>query len=374
MRPELFTIPGTHITIPSFGAMVMIGFLGGLWWMTRRATKAKQDPDLVLNFGFIALIFMAIGARTFYVIHYWDTQFKHQIGQIFNLKAGGFEFYGGFIGAFVPCILYAMRKRLSLRLWTDIMVPTLLFGMGIGRIGCFLAGCCFGATCPASLPWAVHFPFGSDAEHENWQRRHVALPAEVIYVGPEGAPAILAPKAIQELAAVRKQIEEGYTTARAKNNATALARLDYAKTQLDALDRYAADNDLTPARLAAIQANPAFGSPPVHPAQLYSAVGPLLLAWLTNSLFYRRKRHGVVFAIGFLLYAVERFIEESIRVDNPVDTFGLTVSQAISVGIFIIMVVWLAVLQKLPLRSPRAVPFVPKDAKKKPEEPAPTPA
>jgi phosphatidylglycerol---prolipoprotein diacylglyceryl transferase len=374
MRPELFTIPGTHVTVPGFGAMVMIGFLGGLWWMTRRTAKAKQDPDIVLNLGFIALIFMAIGARTFYVVHYWDTQFKHQPGQVFNFNAGGFEFYGGFIGAFIPCVLYAMHKRLSLRLWTDIMIPTLLFGMGVGRIGCFLAGCCFGAPCPTSLPWAVQFPFGSEAQVAGWEQRRVAMPADVIYVGPEGVPVILAPKAVHALTEVRKQLESGFVAARAKNDKAALARLEYAKTQLDALDEHVAASDLTSARLEAMKANPSFSSPPLHPAQLYSAVGPLLLAWLTNALFYRRKRHGVVFAIGFMLYAVERFIEETIRVDNPVDTFGLTVSQAISVGIFIVMCVWLLVLQKLPLRSPRAVPYVPKDPQKKPEEPTPATA
>jgi phosphatidylglycerol---prolipoprotein diacylglyceryl transferase len=346
--------------------MVMIGFLGGLWWMTRRAAKAKQDPDIVLNLGFIALIFMAVGARTFYVIHYWDSQFKHQPGQILNFNAGGFEFYGGFIGAFVPCVLYAMYKRLSLRLWTDIMVPTLLFGMGVGRIGCFLAGCCFGAPCPASLPWAVRFPFGSEAQYVNWEQRRVAVPADVIYVNPEGPPMLVAPRAIRDLTGVHEQIANGLAAARAKNDTAALARLEIAAARLDALNHHLAEYDLTSARLAAMKADPSFSSPPVHPAQLYSAVGPLLLAWLSSALFYRRKRHGIVFAIGFMLYAVERFIEESIRVDNPVDTLGLTVSQAISVGVFIVMGVWLLVLQKMPLRSPRAIPFVHKDSKKKP--------
>jgi prolipoprotein diacylglyceryltransferase len=125
----------------------------------------------------------------------------------------------------------------------------------------------------------------------------------------------------------------------------------------------------SPAEAAQLAKRQDLRSPYLHPAQLYSAIGPLLLAWLTNALFYRRKRHGVVFAIGFMLYAVERFIEESLRVDNPVDTFGLTISQAISVVIFIVMGVWLLVLRKMPLRSPRAVAFVPKDAKPKPEAP-----
>lgn len=364
MRPELFTIPGTSITVPSFGAMVMIGFLGALWWMTRRATKVKQDPDLVLNFGFIALFFMALGARTFYVIHYWDSQFKYNPSQIFNLRAGGFEFYGGLIGAFVPCILYAWYKGLSLRLWTDLVAPSLLFGMGVGRIGCFLAGCCYGTTCSADLPWAMQFPYGSEAQIASWEARTTAVPADLMFITKDGNVLLLAPKAAQEIASGRKQLDQHTEQARARGETDKVARLEKASAQLKELEDHMAAHGLTPARLESLRHDPHFSSPHVHPAQLYSAVGPLLLAWLMNAYFYRRKRHGTVFALAMMLYAVERFIEESLRADNPVDTLGLTVSQAISVGVFVLMAAYLLLLQRLPLRSPRAVAYVPKDARK----------
>lgn len=381
MRPELFTIPGTHITVPSFGAMVMIGFLGGLWWMTRRTIKAKQDPDIVLNLGFIALIFMTIGARTFYVIHYWDTQFKHQPSQIFNLNSGGFEFYGGFIGAFVPCVLYAMYRKLSLRLWTDIMVPTLLFAMGVGRIGCFLAGCCHGAPCSPHLPWGVQFPIGSYPQVTSWQARSVSLPAELIFIPPDGVAVPMPPKGLAvSLTEVDEKLKKAAEAAEAARKSGCNQRADCLQGAHDKAEQSA--NLLRPhleafptsvRDAARLNTRQDLRSPCLHPAQLYSAVGPLLLAWLTSALFYRRKRHGVVFAVGLMLYAVERFIEETIRVDNPADTLGLTISQAISVVVFIVMGTWLLVLQRLPLRSPRAVAFVPKDDKKK-NDAAPTPA
>lgn len=352
--------------------MVMIGFLGGLWWMTRRTTKAKQDPDIVLNLGFIALIFMTIGARAFYVIHYWDSQFKHQPNQILNLSSGGFEFYGGFIGAFIPCILYAMYKRLSLRLWTDLMIPTLLFAMGLGRIGCFLAGCCHGAQCSPNLPWAVQFPIGSYAQVTSWYARAVSLPAELILVPPDGSAVPMAPKGLavsmKDVDAKLKQAADAAAAARqsgCNQRADCAQRAhDQAEQTVSLLRPHLEDFPATPAEAAQLAMRADLRSPPLHPAQLYSAAGPLLLAWLTSALFYRRKRHGIVFPIGLMLYAVERFIEESLRVDNPVDTFGMTVSQAISVGVFIVMGLWLLLLQRLPLRSPRAIPFVPKDPKK----------
>lgn len=344
--------------------MVMIGFLGGLWWMTRRAIKAKQDPDLVLNFGFIALVFMAVGARAFYVIHYWDTQFKYNPSQIFNFRSGGFEFYGGFIGALVPCLLYAMYKRLSLRLWLDLVTPTLLFAMGVGRIGCFLAGCCYGTPCPPALPWAMQFPYGSEPQFAHWEQRLAGVPAELLYVSPEGWVSMVTPKSVQELADLRKQVEAQYEKVKAEGDSAKLARFDMAMQRLNAIDEHMAAYHLTQADLAAMADDPALRSPYLHPTQLYSAIGPLLLAWLTNAYFFRRKRHGTVFVLGMMLYAVERFIEESIRLDNPQDTFGLTVSQAISIGVLVILGLWLIVLQRLPLRSSRATAYVPKDSKR----------
>jgi len=79
---------------------------------------------------------------------------------------------------------------------------------------------------------------------------------------------------------------------------------------------------------------------------------------LTNSYFYRRKRHGTVMPLGFMLYAVERFVEEAIRSDNPLDTFGLTISQGVSIVVFLLaLAVWFG-LKLLPLHA-SAVPWVP---------------
>ena len=85
-----------------------VGFLAGTWWMVRRAARVKADPDIVLNVAIMALIFSLVGARTFYVIHYWDSQFADHPGQIVSLsgKMRGFEFYGGLVGGIVPGLLY----------------------------------------------------------------------------------------------------------------------------------------------------------------------------------------------------------------------------------------------------------------------------
>ena len=75
MWPTVFKIPWVNLPIRSYGLMLMIGFLGGTWWATRRAMRVKGDPDFVVNLGFVALIFSVIGARIFYVVHYWEDHF-----------------------------------------------------------------------------------------------------------------------------------------------------------------------------------------------------------------------------------------------------------------------------------------------------------
>jgi prolipoprotein diacylglyceryltransferase len=97
----------------------------------------------------------------------------------------------------------------------------------------------------------------------------------------------------------------------------------------------------------------------LHPAQLYASIGAALLAVVLSTAFYRRKHHGAVFALLLILYPIMRFFEEIIRMDNPHDTAGLTVSQFTSVPILALGVGLLLVIRRLPQRSPKAVPYVP---------------
>ena len=163
MWPTLFKIPWLDIPIRSYGMMLMIGFLGGTWWATRRASRVKADPDLIVNAGFVALLASIVGARIFYVAHYWENFAGRGIWPIIDVTAGGLEFYGGFIGGVLGVIGLLLVKRVSLRLYLDILAPSVMFGMSMARIGCFLNGCCWGGACPHEIPWCVTFPFSSPA-------------------------------------------------------------------------------------------------------------------------------------------------------------------------------------------------------------------
>lgn len=84
MYPTMFRIPflpEQWADIKSYGVMMMVAFLGGIWLACRRAMKVKADPDVVLNMGFIALITGVVGARAFFVIHYWSGRFANHVAQ-----------------------------------------------------------------------------------------------------------------------------------------------------------------------------------------------------------------------------------------------------------------------------------------------------
>ncbi len=373
MHPDLFTVPGIGLTIPSFGAMVLVAFLAATFTAFQRAKKLRADPDVILNLGFLILIFSTVGARAFYVIHYWE-QFEANPRDILDLRGGGFEFYGGFLGAFAACYLYIWIKGLSRRMYADILAPSLLLGMGIGRIGCLLFGCCWGGPCPAELPWAVRFPYSSPVQLQAWEHRQATLPARLILVDSVGRgspiPRKLLDLSLEDLKKAAERAEEAVSKARASGRpdrvAAAERRRDAVADALRPLLFHYAVFNTSPSELAQLVREPRFRSHPVHPAQLYSAVGPILLSFLTTAWLHRRKRHGTVFVLGFMLYAVERFVEEAIRVDNPQDTFGLTVSQGISIGVFVCLGIGWLILLKMPLRSsrkavacPRSVPSAP---------------
>lgn len=366
MHPELFNIPGTQFPVPSYGFMVLIAFLSGTWWFTHRVRRVKADPDAVLSIALISLISSTVGARAFYVIHYWHDQFADNPRRIFDIQAGGFEIYGGIIAAFVCSMAYGLIRRLPLRVYADASAPSILLGMGIGRIGCFLFGCCWGSVCPAHLPWAVEFPYGSPPFLRQWESREITVPAELILSDQTGIatpiPSRLLTTSMDDLNKRVEKAEKMLADAKAANDETKIKRAEHMRELLDRamqpLLAHYHSLDTTPAELDHSIASH-LHTLSVHPSQLYGAVGPILLAFLTNAWFYRRKHHGTVLPLGFMLYAVQRFIEEAIRSDNPIDTFGFTISQGVSVGVFVLCGVALLIILKLPPRAANVKPWYP---------------
>jgi len=412
MHPELWKIPGLGWSIKSYGFMLMAGFLISIWFAMRRAMRVKADPDLVLNMGFVSLLCGVGGARIFYVVHYWKSNFAETANPLWaalNISAGGLEYYGGLVGSIVGVVLYLAvfarfhgvgddlkarpTRKPSLRLYLDIVAPAAMLGLAFGRAGCFLNGCCWGGPCvqevqgemKPALPWAVTFPYGSPAFIRQWENRQVSVPAELIFEDPTkpATPFLVfadslkaSPEEIELLQRRYRDAAEALKQARQqklsapelqaaeKEAQTARQAWDKAKTKHFTVfedQRYPSGEDpgrlMTRTELADLAGQ--HRTLPVHPAQLYALVNAFLLSLLLSELFYRRKRHGIVFGVMLLLYPITRVVLEIIRVDNPHDTAGLTISQAVSCGMVVLGAVFLIAVYRLPLRSVRAVPYAP---------------
>jgi len=364
--------------IKSYGVMMMIAFLSGIWLACRRAYRSQADPDVVLNAGFISLIFGVAGARLMFVLHYWDTKFANQpspIGAVFNLSNGGLEFWGGPLLVIPASIIYLrFFAKTSVRWYLDICLPSLAWGLAITRIGCFLNGCCWGAVCldqhdeyrqAAAVPWAVTFPYGSPAMSQQFDYGQLTLPKELVFTFDrqnEAGVTMPVPSkwlaiALEDNGQSRAQIDR---LVKEKFEGAANQLKNYEKSEIGRIEAQAAQYGLSVAELHALAQQ--YRSKPVHPSQLYAVINAFLIAWVLSTIFYYRKRHGVVLGCFLILYSISRLILESIRADNPLDTFGgVTISQGISIVTMLAGILWLLLMYRLPKYSPRAQPFVYED-------------
>ena len=237
MYPVLFKIGDFEIT--SFGVLVAVGALVGLW-IFQRELRRSGLPAEALDAAIAGIIGGLAGAKLLWVIEHLGEE--HVLDLL--LSRGGMSWFGGFIGGVLAGLLVMWRKRLPKIAVLAAATPALAFGHLIGRIGCFLVGDDYGT--PSDLPWAVAFPQG--------------LPPTTV---------------------------------------------------------------------------------PVHPTQLYEAVGLGILGWV----LLRWRRHGVDDSIVLGRYLVAagalRFVIEFIRVNTRV-LAGLSVAHLVSLGVIAVGIGMLA--------------------------------
>ncbi|MFH1563508.1 MAG: prolipoprotein diacylglyceryl transferase [Nitrospirota bacterium] len=241
MHPEFFKIG--PITIYSYGVMLALAFSVGIYLARERAIKVGINPKIIMDLGVYILLASIVGARLLYVLTNLDEYREHPLTAVFSRY--GFVFYGGLIFAIIVGIWYLKRHKLPVWQIVDVLVPSIPIGQVIGRIGCFLNGCCYGK--PTTLPWGVMVP------------------------------------------------------------------------GRDPLDLR-----------------------PLHPTQIYSSVGDLIIFFILSYLWKRRKFEGQILLMYLMLYSILRFIIEMYRGDNPYLLFNLTLSQILSIfigsGVLTIMV------------------------------------
>ncbi|MGC8667659.1 MAG: prolipoprotein diacylglyceryl transferase [Chthonomonadales bacterium] len=162
MHPILFHLGS--FPVRSYGVMVLVGFLMGLWYASaaarrRLSTLPEGDaravsPDHVADMALVGLFVAIAGARALYVLLDLD-QFRGHWMDVFKVWTGGLSIHGAIVCGIAYVWWYSRRHHLNFLAFADLCAPAFALGYAIGRVGCFLNGCCYGAAC--NLPWAVRF-------------------------------------------------------------------------------------------------------------------------------------------------------------------------------------------------------------------------
>ncbi|MCL5269821.1 MAG: prolipoprotein diacylglyceryl transferase [bacterium] len=274
MHPILITIG--NFPVGTYGMAIVLGLAAALWAAGRRARARGLHPDFVFDLTFVLLLSGFIGARLVAILVDWRDFTADPWAMIFSRQ--GFVFWGGFLTALAAAVWFCRRRRVALIEVADIVTPSLVLAHAFGRVGCFMAGCCYGAACPAGLP-------------------------------PGHIPHLLGRLAVR------------------------YPLLSDAAGQPSAMFNFAYWGQIDAGLLA-----PGAGAPlPLLPVQLFEAAGNLLIFAGLLWLWRRRRFSGQVFAAYMLVYSPMRFGLEFLRGDAARGVwFGgtLSTSQIISLATF----------------------------------------
>ncbi len=144
------------LTVHTYGLMLALAFIAGIWLTSRNAKKAGMNPDTIWNMGLIIIFAALVGAKIllFFSDYTYYSQNPREIFSLSTLRSTG-VYYGGLLLALAASVVYLRKTGLPAWHVADLAAPGIALGQAIGRIGCLSAGCCYGK--PTRMPWGITF-------------------------------------------------------------------------------------------------------------------------------------------------------------------------------------------------------------------------
>jgi prolipoprotein diacylglyceryltransferase len=332
MQQVLFRIPFPFfgldgIPIFGFGVMLCVAFLVCTWLACRRAARVGIAPQAIQDLVIWLFVCGILGARITYLVEeepwtgFWD--FIKRLPQIWQ---GGIVFYGSVFGGLVGYLgawffIFRKQKIPTLRL-ADVVAPSLALGLCLGRIGCFLNGCCYGqvACADCAVYPTVHYPLASPP-HEGLVQAGMQTAAGFTYAADQpGREGVRVGRVVPGSAAWESGLRPDDTIVSADGQAvhTPDDLSSYLANPRNWQDRNSVALTVRHAGAAAPLPLPAFAPRTLglYPTQLYESVSMVLLLLLLLAYEPFRHREGQLMALVMIGYAVHRYLNELLR-DDP---------------------------------------------------------
>jgi phosphatidylglycerol:prolipoprotein diacylglycerol transferase len=330
------------LAVRGYGVFLCLAIVLGVGLVLLRCRQVDIDPDRILTLAFWMTICGIAGARMLYVVQKSEEFFgrgaslPETIVGVMDMTKGGLVVYGSLIGGMLAAIVYFRVTRMSFAKLADLIVPGMLLGLAIGRIGCLMNGCCYGGICNINLP-SLEFPAGSppylqqlvhgdllgmsteqNVDNDKFMRTVTQVDANGVAsdLGIDVGDHVTIETPDSMRIEFFKKNRKKWTDPREFVLYIDSEKLGVLTVPLDQIQNRTL---------------------PVHPTQIYSAINAGLLSLLLWFYWPIRRFDGEVFALMLILYSIGRFLLEIIRGDESgLLGSSLTISQWVSVGTIVV--------------------------------------
>ena len=144
--------------MPAYGFMVAMGYAAAIFYLLKSRASSAITREAAADLVFYSALAGILGAKAVFAATYWNDLGPDLASKLFYILKSfryGFVFYGGLGAGAAAFFVYCRRNKLNFLKAADHFSPALALAHGFGRIGCFMAGCCYGR--PSSGSFAIAF-------------------------------------------------------------------------------------------------------------------------------------------------------------------------------------------------------------------------